>query len=107
MGQAGQRAVPGVQNTQSFQVRRPNNTTRTRIPDRYGPVTGNVGEVKNVSYLNNSSQFRDYQQIASRTPGATITVWVRGSTVDANKISRPFLDWAARNNVTIARIPGT
>lgn len=106
LGQAGQRAVPGVQNTKTFQVRQPNGTTRGRTPDRYDPVTGNVGEVKNVSYLNNSNQFRDYQQIASQN-GGTLTIWVRGSTIDANKISRPLLAWAARNNVTIARIPGT
>ncbi|RBY95864.1 hypothetical protein DQ237_12020 [Blastococcus sp. TF02-8] len=95
-GQWAQVRVPGAQNKVALKAP----SGRMRIPDR---LQGrNVGEIKNTSRLYNSSQFRDYLDIA-RARGGTLTIWHRGIV----SASPQFMRWVNENGVILKVIPGT
>ena len=73
MGQAGER-MAGIDRSakQSIQV-----NGRTRIPDAMTETT--LTEVKNVKYISNTQQLRDFAAYANAT-GRSLELWVRPTT---------------------------
>ncbi len=81
MGQAGER-MAGIDQSakQSIQV-----NGRTRIPDALTETT--LTEVKNVKYISNTQQLRDFATYANAT-GRSLELWVRPTT----RVARTVVD---------------
>jgi RHS repeat-associated protein len=76
-GLEGQAAVPGDQNT----VRVYKSDGSYRVPDRYDPTAGTIGEIKNVAYQGLTRQLRDYVGMAqAEGMSGAVDLYVREST---------------------------
>ncbi|MFZ5501067.1 MAG: putative toxin [Candidatus Micrarchaeota archaeon] len=74
-------------------------TTRMVFPDRY-LVGRSVTEVKNVAYLYDCPQLRNYRIIAE-SEGIPFYLWIRRTTV----LSRPLMELRDAGKITVRYIP--
>jgi hypothetical protein len=83
LGRAGEIAAGIVKNTE--RIISTTNPGKYRIPDMLDPLKGVIGEVKNVCYLYNSNQLRDFIEFA-KSNGYRFQLYVRETT----RISAPL-----------------
>jgi hypothetical protein len=103
VGELGQSAVPGKQNTSNEFT---GASGRTRRPDRY--TKSEVGEIKNVKYQYFSTQLKDYLAFARKTKRKFV-LWVRGDLhkSGATTLSEELKTAVRQGQIELKAIPGT